>query len=270
MITARAITPVILVGGQGKHAAFTEKFGRPRALFKRLAAHSPFQQTLFRALPFAPPVIVCHQKYEGFVRQQIEEINAPLGQIITEPMEKGSAAALALASFALREANPVMAVMPSYPMKLDVLRLEQDILDGALYADGRIVVLGARLKRVQKRYGYVLADVKQGERCHPVWAFVDRPNAPGAQLLRATPGALWSAGFILCRPRFYLDVLARLDQDTFKACERAFYAAEQTSGTLHAHSRSYEALQQRTFGRSVMEKLEQACVVEMRAALTPA
>ncbi len=263
MITARDITPVIMVGGPRTRLDFFSSQGRPKPFVKLLSAHSPFQQTIFRALPFRKPVIVCHEKFHILVQEQLEEIGAEAQCIILEPEQKGTTAALALASFALKQENTMMAIMPCYPIRHDPY---QDILDAALYAEQMIVLLGKRLVRPQSRYGYILSDGKKGERCQPVWAFVERPSKSGALALSKTKGTLWSTGFLVCRPRFFLDVLSKLEPEIFKICERSFYAGKQRHRVVCVDERNYRALASSAIGFSVMEKIKEACVVEMKAS----
>ncbi len=263
MDMAKEITPVIMVGGSRGKYDFFSSIGRPKPFLKLLSAHSPFQQTIFRTLSFQKPVIICHERYHAIVQEQLDEINVEAQFIILEPVQKGSTVALALASLALKNQNPILAIMPCSTSKADPY---QDILDAAVYADSMIVMLGQKLKRSARRYGLITADFKTGERCHAVRSFVQDPGKLTPSNQNDPEGHFWSAGFLIFRPRFFLDVLSRLNPDIYKDCERAFFAGSQKRNFYRIDAENYARIRGASVGEDVIEKIKETCVIEIKQA----
>lgn len=269
MISAKEITPVIMVGGPVSRFDLFSGAGRPKPLIKLFASHSPFQQTILRALPFQKPVIVCHERFYANAQQQLVEIGVDPECIILEPVQRGTLTALALASLHLKTDNKMMVVMPCIASQSDTY---QDILNAAIYAEQRLVLLGRKQPKHKKATGYITADHQSQELCKPVWAYRDAANndkSDANQSAKVNEHAIRSTGFILCRPRTYLDILARLEPETYKACERSYFSAEKRKNAYHVNAQNFLGISQTrrlslAIDATIGDKSSCACVVEIK------
>jgi mannose-1-phosphate guanylyltransferase / mannose-6-phosphate isomerase len=262
MTTARNITPVILAGGQGMRLDFFSKEGRSKPFLKVMSRYSPFQQTVLSVSAINKPVIVCGKAFRNVVIEQLKGINVQAECIILEPFQKGTTGALALAALYLKALDTQMLVMPTNHSIKDEDAFVQDVQYAAQSAESHLVLFGTRLARPETRFGYIFADTHVDHRVHPVWAFVERPNKSGAINLH-TQGCMWNTGIMMCRPRVFLDIVAALEPEIYRNCERAFYAHKIDMNMIYPNPECYVNADAVSVGFSIMEKVKDAYVLEV-------
>ena len=136
--------------------------------------------------------------------------------MLTEPIGRNTAAAIALAAIHIRHASQgdsVMAVLPAdhYIAQPDRFR---SIVTAALHLAGdssRMVVLGIPPARPETGFGYIelMGDAMNAEG-FPVFAvrrFTEKPELAAAKEYLATGLYHWNAGMFFWRVSTYLDAL---------------------------------------------------------------
>jgi mannose-1-phosphate guanylyltransferase len=148
----------------------------------------------------------------------------PSAAVLTEPMGRNTAAAIALAATAVdRPDDDVMLVLPadSYidpageATYREVLRTAVTRLaTGQFGIPDPLVTLGTRITRPATEYGYLLPRLGAKERIEdldvfPVLAFEEKPKPARAIELAALEGAAWNAGMFAWRRRAIRAALER-------------------------------------------------------------
>ena len=209
---------VIMAGGGGTRLHPLSRPERPKPFLPLLGPASLLQATAERLRPLTDDItVVTDRRYEALVREQLPEV-----AVLTEPLGRNTAAAIALATLAIdRPPDEVMIVLPAdqtiehEDRFREVLGAAADHLaTGALGVEDPLVTLGVRADRPATEYGYLLPDAERGDAiaglsAFPVRAFEEKPNPARADQLQREAGIAWNAGMFLWRRRAIRSALER-------------------------------------------------------------
>ena len=213
---------VILAGGGGTRLWPLSDPQHPKPFLPLLPDGSLLQRTVSRLLDgpeldmsAADVTIVTDRRYEKLARDQVDVT------VISEPMGRNTAAAIALAALAVeRDPDEVMVVLPAdHLIALEgvfrgvLANARDELATGALGIDSPIVTIGAHPTGPATQYGYLVPDLDHGQqrrlRSYVLDAFVEKPDLVRATELIAKPGVAWNAGIFIARRRAMLDALSR-------------------------------------------------------------
>ncbi len=215
---------VILAGGGGTRLWPLSRAARPKPFLPLTGEETLLQGTVARLRPLIEPGdvhLVADGRYAGLVRQQLVEV--PEANLVTEPVGRNTAAAVALAALAIeRPADDVMVVLPADHRIADAAGFREALAAAAqVAADGSLVTLGIKPEGPETGYGYVLARdepaVVSGMRVFLVERFLEKPSEARARELLQGGHAQWNAGIFVWRRDALLDGLKRHAPDIFDA-----------------------------------------------------
>jgi mannose-1-phosphate guanylyltransferase len=232
---------VILAGGRGTRFWPRSRTRTPKQLLNIVGKETMLEQTVARLRPLIPPEriwTVTNSEQAAEVRKQLP---APARRrVLTEPIGRNTAAAIALAALHVRHAargDALLAVLPAdhYIANPERYRV---IIRAALDVareDGRMVVLGIPPNRPETGFGYIQ---RMGEaldsRGFPVFAvrrFTEKPALAVAKEYAGSGDYHWNAGMFFWRVSAFLKNLESYLPKTYAALE----ALAETIG-----KRSYE------------------------------
>jgi mannose-1-phosphate guanylyltransferase len=211
------IHAVILAGGRGTRFWPRSRTRTPKQLLNIVGKETMLEQTVARLRPLIPPEriwTVTNSEQAVEVRKQLP---APARRrVLTEPIGRNTAAAIALAALHVRHAargDALLAVLPAdhYIANPERYRV---ILRAALDVarkDGRMVVLGIPPSRPETGFGYIQ---RMGEaldsRGFPVFAvrrFTEKPALAVAKEYAGSGDYHWNAGMFFWRVSTFLNSL---------------------------------------------------------------
>jgi mannose-1-phosphate guanylyltransferase len=189
------------------------------------AVPKQFQQLIFRAPLIVETIdrlatvydrahilVVTGERYADAIRAAVPDLSSE--NIIVEPFGRNTAAAIALAAFAIAQRDPdgIFGVFPS-----DHVMLKPEALFAALsYAvhlamEHRVVDIGVPPNHPETGYGYIeLGDPigeRDGQTAYRVERFVEKPNLARAQSYLAAGNYIWNSGMFVWRASQYLEAL---------------------------------------------------------------
>jgi mannose-1-phosphate guanylyltransferase len=213
-LTAHA---VILAGGRGTRFWPRSRTRTPKQLLNIVGKDTMLEQTVSRLRPLIPAEriwTVTNSEQAAEVRRQMP--TAARKRVLTEPIGRNTAAAIALAALHVRHAangDALMAVLPAdhFIAQPDKYRkIVRAALDVARET-GRMVVLGIPPTRPETGFGYV---ERMGEAINanefPVFAvrrFTEKPELSLAKEYIASGNYHWNAGMFFWRVSTFLDNL---------------------------------------------------------------
>ena len=211
---------VIMAGGGGTRLHPLSRPERPKPFLPLLGAETLLQATAARLAGVVDHItVVTDRRYERLVRDQLPDVD-----VLTEPMGRNTAAAIALATAAIdRPEDEVMLVLPAdahidgdrVGVYRDVLRTAgEHLATGSFDVDDPLVTLGVQVTRPATDYGYLLPRVSARQEIHgldayPLQAFEEKPKPARAEELFGDAGVAWNAGMFLWRRRAIRSALER-------------------------------------------------------------
>jgi len=233
---------VILAGGRGTRFWPRSRTRTPKQLLNIIGKTTMLEQTVARLQPLIPAKDIWTVTNAEQIVALRKQIPAPARKrVLTEPVGRNTAAAIALAAIHVRHAangDAVMAVLPAdhYIANPDRFR---SIMTAALHLAGdssRMVVLGIPPTRPETGFGYIerMSEAMNAEG-FPVFAvrrFTEKPERAVAREYLASGLYQWNAGMFFWRVSTYLNALKSYLPKTHELLE---------SLAAHVGKRSYQA-----------------------------
>jgi mannose-1-phosphate guanylyltransferase len=220
---------VILAGGRGTRFWPRSRTRTPKQLLNILGEDTMLEQTVARLRPIVPPEriwTVTNREQAAGVAKQVPPLARQ--RVLTEPIGRNTAAAIALAAIHVRHAakgDALMAVLPAdhYIANPERYRV---IVKAALEmaADRKkMVVLGIPPTRPETGFGYIertgnALDAK-GFPVYAVRRFTEKPALALAKEYAGSGLYHWNAGMFFWRVSTFLDNLENYLPKTYAALE---------------------------------------------------
>ena len=166
---------VIMAGGGGTRLHPLSRPERPKPFLPLVDERgSLLQATVARLDGVTDDVtVITDRRYERLVKTQLPGV-----AVLTEPLGRNTAAAIALAALAIdRPEDDVMLVLPAdqtverTEVFADVLRGAEQLAHGAFGIEDPLVTLGIQVDRPATEYGYLIPDLDRGETLHGLRAY---------------------------------------------------------------------------------------------------
>ncbi|CTQ56354.1 Alginate biosynthesis protein AlgA [Roseibium album] len=241
---SRKIIPAIMIGGSGTRLWPLSRSNMPKQFLRLTNDKSLFQNTLQRveSSVFEKPWFLTTQSFVELVYAQAEEIGSCFDGIILEPLQRGTAAALATVAIKLAKTDPdaLVLAMPADHVvgkpENFVSAVERAI---PLAEDDKIVTFGIVPTQPETGFGYirpgepyVLNGAEIGALVEQPGGFLEKPDRERAeQFLEA--GYLWNAGIFLFKASVLIEELKRHAAATHDAAYRAIENGEDRPFAQH-------------------------------------
>ncbi len=204
---------LILAGGRGTRFWPRSRRARSKQVLNFFGERTLIQQTVDRLAPVLPSEriwVLTNPHLRDEIVRQLPEI--PRRQIIAEPAQRNTAAAIGLMAHILESLDPgaLMGVFPSDHVIANpraYLRFVRPAFRAAERGD--IAVLGIKPRWAETGYGYIEfpGDVRPGVEPAPVHSFREKPDpATAAQFLEAG-NFYWNAGMFFWKASTFLSSL---------------------------------------------------------------
>ncbi len=194
----------ILCGGSGTRLWPISREEFPKQFARIFSENSLFQESVRRALSLTSEenlYIITGKKYEWIIKSELEEIGIKRAKIITEPVGRNTAPAIALGlKHLVDEETPEeedILVLPSDHLIREVESFKGAVISGKeLAKEGFIVLFGEKPTYPETGFGYI----KLGERLkggYRVERFEEKPDYPRAKEYVEGGKHLWNCGIFL-------------------------------------------------------------------------
>jgi mannose-1-phosphate guanylyltransferase len=220
---------VILAGGRGTRFWPRSRTRTPKQLLNIVGKSTMLEQTVERLRSLIPPQqiwTVTNSQQGAALAKQLP--HAARKRVLTEPVGRNTAAAIALAAFHVRHAakgDALLAVLPA-DHYIAQPKLYRQIVATALdiaREPNRMVVLGIAPTRPETGFGYIeRADGQFAARefaYFPVRRFTEKPQLSVAREYLASGNYFWNAGMFFWRASTFLHALKAFLPETYKALD---------------------------------------------------
>ncbi len=253
-------------GGAGSRLWPASRQAMPKQLLPLVTEQTMVQETAERLSGdlFHPPVFICNAAHAEPIREQMAEIDLPIGAIIVEPMGRNTAPCAVIAALHAKISDPnaliLLAPADHHVTKPDAFRRS---VAAAMTAarNGHLVTFGITPDAAETGYGYI----EQGEQLSPgafeVNAFKEKPDRVTAQGYLDKGGYFWNAGIFLFSPETLLTEMRKFHPDIVKQASLAYGHAELTSDHINLDEESFAACPSESIDYAVMEPTDKAAIV---------
>ena len=220
---------VILAGGRGTRFWPRSRTRTPKQILNIVGKDTMLEQTVARLRPLIHPDriwTVTNTEQTAAVKKQLPA--AARKRVLTEPIGRNTAAAIALAAIHVRHAAKGDALMAVLPADHFIAKPDKycKIVSAALElarAPGRMIVLGIPPTRPDTGFGYIermgSALGSSGFQAFAVRRFTEKPSLEVAKEYVASGNFQWNAGMFFWRVSTFLDNLKRFLPKTHEALE---------------------------------------------------
>jgi mannose-1-phosphate guanylyltransferase/mannose-6-phosphate isomerase len=260
------ILPVIMCGGSGTRLWPASRDSMPKQFIDLLGEHSTFQTAVQRVTApdvFLRPTVISSNDVRFIVAEQLAQIEAQ-ADIILEPVQRDSAAAIAVAACHAARIHPETVVL--------VIAADHVIDDPAAFAascraafeaahQGYIMTLGVVPHYPATSYGYIQPGKGlEGNDAFRVDRFVEKPNAETAQSY-IDQGFLWNSGNFMFRADVMIEELGRFQPEILAAAQQALERAVTDLDFIRLDQETFRQAPKISIDYAVMERTERAGVL---------
>lgn len=224
------IHAVILAGGRGTRFWPRSRARTPKQLLNIGGKQTMLEQTVARLRPLLPAAhiwTVTNSQQASEVKKQLPP--AARKRVLTEPVGRNTAAAIALAALHVRHAargdDALLAVLPAdhYIANPERYRIIVRAALDVARRPGRLVVLGIPPTRPETGFGYIerMGDALDA-RGFPVYAvrrFTEKPALAVAKVYAGSGDYHWNAGMFFWRASTFLENLNKYLPKTYAHLE---------------------------------------------------
>lgn len=255
---------VVMAGGAGTRLWPAARRHSPKQL-QRLIFDKPLivetVDRLTRVYPLEHILIVTARQYAEPIGDVLPDL--PRENIISEPVGRNTAAAIALAAFqiAREDRNAVFAVFPA-----DHVILKPEALYQALeFADElalqhRVVDIGVLPSHPETGYGYIelgqQIEARDGIKAFDVQRFVEKPDVERARQYLEAGNYIWNSGMFVWRAGEFLDALQANLPETYQRLKPAY-----ESGSWDELAEAYARIPDISVDYGIMEKVSDVVAV---------
>ena len=219
---------IILAGGRGTRFWPRSRTKTPKQLLNIVGKSTMLEQTVERLRPLIPAEriwTVTNAEQVASLKKQLPA--AARKRVLTEPLGRNTAAAIALAAVHVRQAakgDALLAVLPADHYIAQPERYRQ-VVDAALEfarEPERVIVLGIPPTRAETGFGYIERDDERLEGGTPAYVarrFTEKPALAVAKEYIASGRYFWNAGMFFWRVSTFLDALKEFLPHTYEGIE---------------------------------------------------
>ena len=269
-MTSSSIIPVVLSGGAGSRLWPLSRQTRPKQFLEITSDRSLFADTLSRIRGdlFDDPIVICHEDQRFLVAEEFRACDMACKSIITEPVSRNTAPAIAAVAMVLAKDYPhsLMLVMPSDHVIGDISAFNEAVIRAAESGQaGMLVTFGIEPNRPETGYGYIDVgdELEAIKGCCHVRQFSEKPDLETATAYQRSGHHVWNSGMFLFSPETYLAELGRLEPGMSAAVDASVEAARRDSIFLHLDKQEFTRAPAVSIDVAVMEKTDCAAVVRV-------
>lgn len=217
---------LILAGGVGKRLFPISTTQKPKQFLQLVSEKTMLQITFERINKLVPlnNIFICTNiDYIHYIKEQIPNFKEE--NIIAEPQNKNTMAAITLSSFVINQENPNsnILVIPSDHMIDNFSEFEKIIKQGNNFLNKdneKILTFGIKPNSPSINYGYIKYDIDNDETICKVKCFKEKPDLELATKYIKSKEYLWNSGMIMSNITTLLQEIKKYNSTMYKTFDK--------------------------------------------------
>lgn len=255
--------PVIMAGGSGTRFWPLSRRAKPKQFLSLISKNPLIAETAARLkglVPLSQTYVVCGAAHAKAVRRGVKGL--PAKNVLVEPAARNTAPAIGLATLtvAARDAEGILAVLPSDQHVAHVPGFQAALREAVKLAEeGYLVTLGIKPTRPETGYGYIQRGDALSHGGFRVQAFKEKPDVTTAEAYLRSGQYLWNAGIFVFKAQTMLDALSLHSPELSKGL--ALLGTAKKSKAAAVLARVFPKLPNISIDYAVMEQAKNIAVV---------
>lgn len=214
-----------------------------------------FQLNCINAQKLSPEqfIIVCNEKHNFLIEQQLLELNISNYIIISEPFGKDTSAAIASASLVCDE-NKLLLVLTA-----DHVWEQKEFVNTINLAiskiNNNIVFIGIKPTYPEIGYGYIHCDNDK------VLNFVEKPNLELAQKYLESGNYLWNSGIFLFLNKTIIEEFKNNASDIYNDVKRTIENSKKIKNNLLLNTELFSGVRSKSIDYTIMENHKNGLII---------
>jgi mannose-1-phosphate guanylyltransferase/mannose-6-phosphate isomerase len=264
------VVPVVLCGGSGTRLWPLSRESFPKQFLRLHGEHSLLQQTLLRCegLTDTAPLLLSGDATRHIVADQLAEMGIHDAWLMLEPVQRGTAPALACAALQLmrKHGDALMLVLPSDHVIREHQAFRQAVQKAAIAArEGLLLSFGITPTSPETGYGYLRAGAELADDTYRIDAFLEKPDQQTAQALIDSGHCYWNGGMFVFRCSQLLHELDQHAPAVMNACREAFEKSSVDAHCIRLDAQAYADSPDISIDYALMERTSKAAMVVLDA-----
>jgi len=211
---------------------------------------------LSRHASIMQPLVICNEVHRFLVQDHLHAIDTNASAILLEPAGRNTAPALTCAAIFLREADPILCMLPADHLISDLDSFNRAVVQGMeLAAAGKLVTFGIVPDKAETGYGYIRAGEALGEGAYILREFVEKPPAVMAEQYVRSGEYFWNSGIFMMRASVWERAIRQFCPDIHAACVNAIAGGTRDGDFYRLQKDSFLACPSDSVDYAVMEKV---------------
>lgn len=255
---------VVMAGGKGTRLWPAARRSSPKQLQRLIFDKPLIAETVDRLSRVYEPdhiLVVTAREYADPIHEILPRL--PKENIISEPVGRNTAAAIALAAFQIAREDPngIFAVFPADHVILKPENLFKALrFANKLALEHRVVDIGVVPGHPETGYGYIElgAELEQQDdlKACAVTRFVEKPDLEQARKYVEAGNYIWNSGMFVWRAGEYLEALREHLPDTYRRLEEPL-----ASGAWDELEEAYRHIEDISVDYAIMERVSDVVAV---------
>lgn len=264
------LVPVIMSGGSGTRLWPLSRKSKPKQ-FVELFDGKPsfFRQTLERLknlkIDSTGWVIITSEEHRSISLKQATEAGVNIEKIFLEPVQRNTAAAVAVAAIQAIQINKdAKLLIQTADHIIDDLDYFSTIIEEAYNSDKEIVVFGVDPTYPETGYGYI--KYEQSENGDVYFSdFIEKPSYHTAAEFLKKGTYLWNSGMFLLDAKAILARLEKFEPKVLKFAQKAIELAEQEMVFSKLNETMFSQCPSISIDKAVMERSQDLAVMKYQS-----
>lgn len=258
---------IILAGGSGSRLWPLSRELYPKQLLNLNSDKSLLQSTFDRLNKFMPAeniISITNTKHTANVRLQLEHMAKQIS-VLSEPLSKNTAPAIALATKYIQqnspESDPVILVVPSDHLIENNESFMQTVKKGEKLAEeGYIVTFGIEPNYPETGYGYINILNENILDGYKVKEFVEKPDVETAQKYIEAKTYFWNSGIFMFKASTMINEIKKLAPKINEIMDEFDFASSDK-----IEYNSFEKMPSISIDYAIMEKSDKIALVKLES-----